>query len=341
MRERLTDLPPNAETHLRQLRPEVTPTDAFYIRSNFPVPDIEADGFTLRVRGAGATSEFTLDDLGSLGEVTRRVTLECAGNGRTLLRPAIDGTPWTLGATGTADFTGLSLRSLLDHLDVGAVPTEVLFRGADRGRKEGWGELRFERSLPGAAACAAADGPLLAWAMNGEPLRPEHGAPLRLVVPGWYAVASVKWLEGIELLDAPFSGYFQTDRYRYLVDGETPAPVTRMRVRALLLSPDPEGDRTLDAGTVRLQGIAWTGEGHPTRVEVSTDGGASWRDAGLSPGPAPFTPSRWHLDWETTPGEYDLVVRGHDHLGPQPLDQRWNALGYGNNVAQRVRLTVD
>ena len=333
--------PPNAEAHLHELRSPVTPLDAFYVRSNFTPPDPlpDASDFRLRIGGRGVDAELGLDDLRALGERTRRVTLECAGNGRTFLDPPVEGTSWTLGGTGTADFGGVPLARVLRELGVATPPVEVVFTGGDRGEAPGWGEIPFQRSLPGDVALDE-DGPLLAWSMNGEPLRREHGAPLRLVVPGWYAVASVKWLVRIDLLDHPFEGYYQTDRYRYLQEGRPIEPVRAMRVRGLLLSPDPERDRTVDAGPIRLEGIAWTGRGAPVRVEVSTDGGATWSDAELAGPEAPFTPARWALDWDAAPGTHEVVVRAHDDAGAQPLEQAWNELGYGNNVVQRVVFTV-
>lgn len=351
LRRTITDDPRNAETELAALRRDVVPTEAFYIRSNFSAPELAPEEWRLTVSAPGGPpSSFTLQELQSLGPAeTRLVTLECAGNGRTLLDPPVEGTGWTLGGTSTGHFTGLPLHLLLARVATGDAldrTVEVLFRAADRGTQDGWGEIPFERSLPLDAAAARSHPPLLAWALNGEPLPLHHGAPLRLVVPGWYAVASVKWLREIHLLDEPFQGYFQTDRYRYLVPGEAPEPVRRMRVRSLITDPAPEpgADETvleLPPGPATISGVAWSGHGEVAGVRISTDGGERWMEARLEPAPTPYTPARWSVEWDAGPGEHELVSRARDTEGnEQPLTQWWNTLGYGNNEVHRIRVRV-
>ena len=346
----VTPRPHNAETGLDALRAPLTPADSFYVRSNFPTPHLSATGHRLRVGGrVDRPAAFGLEELRELGSpVTRTVTLECAGNGRTLLRPGVPGTPWTLGATSTARFTGVPLLRLLEAVGARPDAPEVLFTGADGGRVDGWGEISFQRSLPRETAFAEEDGPILAWAMNGAPLRPEHGAPLRPVVPGWYAVASVKWLAAVDVLDEPFHGYFQTDRYRYVLPGAEPEPVRRMRVRSLILEPsagaEDDGSRAIvrvPAGRTRIAGIAWSGHGEVEGVRVSVDGGEGWREAELAPPGPPHTPRRWSLAWEATPGRHELVARARDTGGnEQPLEPWWNEQGYGNNVVHRVPVRI-
>lgn len=338
----VTTVPPNAETHRRALASMVTRLDDFYIRSNFPVPEINTAEWCLTVRDlAGRETALSLDQLKAMAGLSRRLTLECAGNGRTLLDPKVGGTPWTLGGTSTGDFDGVPLKTVLDQLGMATTRAiECLFTGADTGERAGWGQIAFQRSLPIADALRSPDGPILVWAMNGAPLRPEHGAPVRLVVPGWYAVASVKWLTRVELLDQPFAGHFQTDKYMYRTPGETPAPVGRMKCRALILDPDPEASGSLESGPGSISGIAWSGNSQIHRVTVSTDGGASWTDAEFEPESDPFTPVRWQLAWDPPEGEHLLIARAHDSKGAQPLEQVWNELGYGNNVVQRCPVTV-
>jgi DMSO/TMAO reductase YedYZ molybdopterin-dependent catalytic subunit len=346
----LSDSPRNGQTRLAALRAPITPTAGFYIRSNFPTPEIDPAAWRLELDVGGPRRRIDLAALQAAApHVTRTVTLECAGNGRTLMRPQPEGTPWTLGATGTATFTGIPLEALLPD-DLGDA-VEIVFRGADRGERPGWGEVVFERSLP-VDVLADAPAPFVAWSMNGAPLTADHGGPVRLVVPGWYAVASVKWLSRIALSSIPFEGYFQTDRYRYVeVDGSV-APVRRMRVRALLLAvggvaleaagpapADPEDVLEVSSGSTRLAGIAWSGHGEVASVAVSLDGGASWREAEVEAGAAPFARTAWHLDADLAPGAHEVVVRAADASGRiQPLEPVRNALGYGNNVAHRVRL---
>jgi DMSO/TMAO reductase YedYZ molybdopterin-dependent catalytic subunit len=349
----LSDSPRNAETRLDALLDTVTSVADFYVRSNFPTPRIDPSEFELEVVAAGDVTRHPLPAIRDLPPcLTRTVTLECAGNGRTLLRPLPDGTPWTLGATGTASFTGIPLASVLPHDLAGAV--ELIFTGADRGRREGWGEIPFQRSLP-VDVLQGPHPPMLAWAMNGEPLTPEHGAPLRLVVPGWYAVASVKWLVRVETVERPFEGCFQTDRYRYLRPDGSVTPVRHMRVRSLLLAvgdsviaaPPPDGsDATsgppaVRSGPTRLRGIAWSGHAAVEGVEISTDGGTSWAEAHVErPRPSDdFVRVFWSADVELPRGDVEVVVRARDTAGNvQPLEPWSNELGYGNNVVQRVRV---
>jgi len=251
------------------------------------------------------------------------VTLECAGNGRAQLSPRPLSQPWLLEAVGTAEWTGTPLLGLLEEAGVDASAAEVLFRGADRG-VEGGEEQQFERSLP--LAEALHEEVLLAYAMNGRPLPPQHGFPLRLVVPGWYGMTSVKWLEQITVLDRPFEGYQQARGYRLRQtpdeDGE---PVSRMLPRSLLVPPGiPDfatRERTLGPGRCEVRGRAWSGFGPVNRVEVSVDGGASWSDARLGGQTSNWAWRAWDWAWEASvPGVYELCCRATDSTGnTQPL----------------------
>ena len=269
------------------------------------------------------------------------MTMECAGNGRTRMTPVPPGHPWELGAVSTARFTGVPLRDVLERAGVDGGAVEVAFAGADAGVTETGPPARFERSLP--LDRAMDPDVLLAWEMNGEPLPPPHGFPLRLVVPGWYGVASVKWLAEIRVLDAPFDGFFQAERYVYrgeagVADG---TPVTRMRVRALIAQPG-EGERLPAGAATEIRGTAWSGEAPVRRVEVSVDGGATWQDARLGDAESPYAAAPWSLAW-TPPhaGRHLLLARATDEAGHvQPLEPVWNELGYGNNVVQRVEVEV-
>jgi DMSO/TMAO reductase YedYZ molybdopterin-dependent catalytic subunit len=333
----------NRETPLAALALDRTPDGAFYRRSNFAVPVLDAAGWELPVSGAVERPvTLSLDALRELPRHEATVTLECAGNGRAALLPPAPGVQWGLGAVGTATFAGARLGDVLAAARPLPDAVEVLFTGADRGLVDGHGpEHPFARSLP--LATALDEDVLLAWEMNGAPLPPEHGYPLRLVVPRWYGVASVKWLAEVRVLAEPFRGHFQAEKYVYLKEAGTPdgTPVTTMRVRALLTSPG-DGD-TLAAGVeVELRGTAWSGDGEVVRVEVSADGGRSWRSAALGTAPSAHAARPWRLTWlPPGVGTHELIVRGTDAAGnTQPLEQVWNALGYGNNAAQRVRVTV-
>lgn len=306
---------------------------------------VDPAAWRLSVDGrVGRELSLTLDELRSRAAVTLAVTLECAGNGRARLSPRPLSQPWLLEAVGTAEWTGVPLSSLLDEAEVDDGAAEVLFRGADRGI-EGGEEQQFERSLP--LSEALREEVLLAYAMNGEPLPPQHGFPLRLVVPGWYGMASVKWLERITVIDQPFGGYQQARGYRLRQapdeDGE---PVSRMLPRSLMVPPGiPDfatRERTLDPGPCALRGRAWSGFGLVERVEVSTDGGATWSDARLGPQASEWAWCSWEYAWEAPePGVHELSCRATDSAGnAQPLAAPWNLGGYANNEVQRVRVVV-
>ncbi|HEX6367360.1 MAG TPA: sulfite oxidase [Longimicrobium sp.] len=332
----------NEEAPLRALADPVTPVAHFYQRTNFLVPEIDPAAWTLCVGGAVRDPlALGLDELRAMPARTLAVTMECAGNGRSLVTPLPPGQPWKLGAVSTARFTGVPLRDVLQRAGVDARAVEVMFAGVDAGAVSPGRTVRFERSLP--LERARHPDVLLAWEMNGEPLPPRHGYPLRLVVPGWYGVASVKWLTEIRVLDAPFDGHFQTERYIYLgepgvADG---TPVTAMRVRALIVQP-AEDERLAPGAATVVRGAAWSGEAPVSRVEVSVDGGATWRDAHLGAAASPYSAVAWSIAW--TPahaGRHALLARASDAAGNvQPMEPVWNELGYGNNSVHRLEVEV-
>jgi len=293
------------------VRSWVTPTRLFFVRNHFAVPAVDLAAWRLRVEGCvERPAEWTWDDLAALPERSVFATVECAGNGRSFLSPHVHGVQWGAGAIGHAEWTGVPLRRLLEKAGVKPGAVEVLFEGADRGSEADHPEpMPFARSLP--LAKALAPDTLLATRMNGEPLEPNHGYPLRLFVPGWYGVASVKWLHRIEVLDRPFRGYFQTKKYtvqRRSGDGVETVVVGPMPVKAEIVRPQPGA--ALGLGTNRLFGVAWAGEEAVARVEVSTDGGGSWADAELIGLRVPYSWTLWEYLWEVgAPGRYTLLAR--------------------------------
>ncbi len=333
--------PFNAETPLSALSEPLTPNGLFYVRNHFDVPRLDAERFRLRVGGrVGRPLELALADLQSLPPRTVTATLECAGNGRTLMRPTPGGTPWGWGAVSTARFTGTPLSGVLEEAGLAVEAAEILFVGADLGEVAPGRRIAFERSLP--AGVARRDDVLLAWAMNGEALAPDHGYPLRLVVPGWYGVASVKWLVEVVALEAPFQGYYQREKYVYqgepgVPDGE---PLRAMRVRAVIARP-ADGEE-VGQGPVEVSGTAWSGAAPVARVDVSADGGRSWSPARLGAAEGSFAAVPWRFSWSPPgPGEHTLGARAADAAGNvQPAEPVWNAQGYGNNVVQRTRVWV-
>jgi DMSO/TMAO reductase YedYZ molybdopterin-dependent catalytic subunit len=245
-------------------------------------------------------------------------------------------------AVGTAEWTGTPLRHLLEGAGLQDDTVEVAFIGADRGFDHGH-EHAYGRSLT--PELAMADDVLVAWAMNGQPLLPQHGYPLRLIVPGWYGMASVKWLQRIEALDRPYDGFQQVGTYMYrpVPDGPT-TPVTHVRVKSLLVPPGiPDWytrRRMVDAGPTRLFGRAWSGAGVPVaRVEVRVDG--AWQAAELAPPQGRFAWRGWSFTWNAQAGEHELACRATDANGNvQPLQPSWDSGGFGNNAVQRVQVTV-
>lgn len=328
---------------LEALRYEVTPLGLHYLLSHFDIPEGDAAGWQVAVTGRVATAmTVSLADIRALPARTLRVTLECAGNGRGLMSPRYPSMPWFSEAVSTAEWTGTPLRHLLERAGLEPDATEVAFLGADRGFDRGVAHA-YGRSLR--LAEALSDDVLLVWAMNGAPLAPQHGHPLRLIVPGWFGMASVKWLERIEVLDRPFDGFQQALGYHYRRNEDDPGvPVTHMKVKSLLVPPGiPDWytrRRRVDAGRVAITGRAWSGDGVPVvRVEFGVDG--RWQDAGLVPDAHRFAWIGWRATWDATPGEHELCCRATDASGAvQPLGPDWNLAGMGNNAVQRVPVTV-
>lgn len=330
--------PFNAETPLEGLRAAVTPTPLHYVRSNFPLPEHPG---TLTVGGAVERPlTLTVDEVRALPATTLTVTLECAGNGRIGLMPLPTGEPWAGNAVGTARWTGVPLHLILTRATPRPDGVEVYFEGADHGPYKGGPDIPFGRSLALARALDPATQAIVAWEMNGEPLNADHGAPLRLLVPGWYGMASVKWLAKIAVLTAPYEGQFQTKSYQYEWTDRAREAVTAMRPRALVTDPAP-GD-LLSPGPHMVRGKAWSGSGPVTAVEVSVDGAGEWQPAEVFPPTAPYQWQEWRFDWEGgEPGRHVLRARATDAAGnTQPDSPAWNRLGYGNNAVQVLAFDV-
>jgi DMSO/TMAO reductase YedYZ molybdopterin-dependent catalytic subunit len=329
----LTSRPLNAEVDLPAQVGVITPNTSFYVRNHFDIPELDPRNWRLSIGGrVDRPLSLSLPELRRLPSRSLVVTLECAGNGRALVDPPVDGEQWHLGAVSTAEWTGVPLAVVLDRAGLGHNAREVVFRGADRGTPRGQPDaLRFERSLP--LDVARNPDVLLAYAMNGEPLPAEHGFPLRLVVPGWYGMASVKWLSAIDVTDRPFAGFFQVDRY--VVENE---PLSQMRVRALIT--EPADGATVPRGDLLIRGLAWSGRASVTRVDVAI--GDKWTEARLPDDPIRHAWRRWELTTRVDDvGAVVLRARATDASGDtQPERPVWNRLGYRNNVVQAVRVDV-
>jgi sulfane dehydrogenase subunit SoxC len=324
------------------LREPITPVGLHYLLIHYDIPAVDPLAFRLEIGGAVERPlSLSLDELRARERVSVPVTFECAGNGRALLSPRPLSQPWLTGAVGTAEWGGTPLRPLLAEAGVKGSAVEALFGGLDRG-VEGGISQDYERAMPVAETADA----LLAYEMNGAPLPPQHGFPLRLVVPGWYGMQNVKWLTRITLLDKPFLGYQNAVAYRHYRSEDEPGdPVTRMMPRSLMVPPGiPDfmtRERRLEPGPVELRGRAWSGWGPIERVEVSTDGGATFAEAELQPPLGAAAWRGWRAQWHAPEGEHELCSRATDAAGnTQPLDPPWNLKGYANNAVERVRVTV-
>jgi DMSO/TMAO reductase YedYZ molybdopterin-dependent catalytic subunit len=327
---------------LEALRYDITPTGLHYLLTHFDIPAIDLQSWRLGVVGNVAHPlRLTFDEIRSLPRVTLPVTLECAGNGRARLSPRPISQPWLNEAIGTAEWTGTPLAGLLARADLRPGTVELVFTGADHGIEKG-NEHDYARSLR--VADAMLPEVMLAYEMNGRPLEPQHGFPLRLLVPGWYGMTSVKWLTSIEAVTEPFAGYQQGVAYHFRSGPDDPGtPVERIRPRALLLPPGfPDyltRSRIVERGLCTIEGRAWAGSTPIVRVEFGIDD--TWRNATLGEPLGPFAWRRWSYAWEATEGDHLLSCRATDAEGnAQPTEQPWNWQGMGNNLVQMVPVTV-
>jgi sulfane dehydrogenase subunit SoxC len=330
---------------LEALRHEITPVGLHYLLIHYDVPVVDASAWRLRVTG-GVRSELSLSlgDLRSLPRVTMPVTFECAGNGRARLQPRPISQPWLVEAVGTGLWGGVPLRPVLEEAGLTDGAREVVFTGCDRG-VEGGVEQCYARSLSIKDALSA--DALLADELDGQPLPPQHGFPLRLVVPGWYGMTNVKWLTEISVRDEPFTGYQMTSAYRMYRESadDDGVAVTRMRPRALAVPPGiPDfmtRERIVPPGPCRLEGRAWSGRGEIVAVEVRVDGGP-WAPAALGPPPGPHAWRPWSFDgWVAEPPGHVLSFRATDATGAtQPDEAEWNLKGYENNATERMAVRV-
>ena len=320
--------PLNLEMPFSSLGGFITPNESFYVRCHFPIPEISTENWRLKIEGEVETPfELTYDELLGMESRTILATLECAGNNRIFLEPKAKGVQWGLGAVGNASWTGVPLAALLERAKIKAGAIEVILDGADEGQVDKTptpaGKISFSRSLPLSKARADV---LLAYEMNGEKLSATHGFPLRAIVPGWYAMASVKWLRRIIITDKPFNGYYQSLDYTYWDrSGPLPtlAPLAEQQTKAEIARP--ENGETITANSkYRVYGAAWSGTGEITRVELSFDSGGAWQDAKLLDEPVQNAWRLWEYEWRTpaNSGRHTIIARATDSRGfVQPAER--------------------
>ncbi len=341
--------PFDAETPVREFTSFLTPNHRFFVRSHFgpPVPDLVSEAvWTLRVGGlVERPREFALKELRQMEAVTVTAVVQCSGNGRAFHRPKVPGVQWERGAVGNARWTGVRLRDVLSQAGVKQTARHVQLQGADRPVVAS--VPLFVRSIP--LEKALHPDTILAYEMNGRPLPLLHGAPLRVITPGWMADSCIKWLTDISLLAEEAQGYYMQTAYRVPVTPVTPGastngqamiPVEAMVVKSLIAAPQ-EG-ATVDTGPITIQGVAWGGEVKVVKVEVSVDDGKSWEQVRLVGEDQPYAWRQWQYVWKAkTAGMFTILCRATDERGNvQPAASPWNPSGFLWNGWDRVTITV-
>jgi DMSO/TMAO reductase YedYZ molybdopterin-dependent catalytic subunit len=339
--------PLNLESPFGALDSFITRNEDFFVRCHFSIPEIPRDHWRLKIGGeVQRPVEFKWDDLRAMPETTVTATIECAGNGRVFLTPKVDGAQWERGAVGNAVWTGVRLAEVFQRAGLRMSAREVILSGADRGVIESapkpGGEIHYARSLP---VAKASHDVLLAWQMNGKELTPAHGFPLRAIVPGWYGMASVKWLSEITAIASPFHGYYQSVDYAYWhrETGEPSlVPITELQVKAQIARPGP-AERVPLGESYLVRGAAWSGEAEITRVEFSPDGGRTWHEAQLVEKTDRHAWRLWEFPWlPDQSGRATLMVRATDGKGrTQPSRRDADRGGYMINEVFGVDVSVE
>ena len=341
------DRPEDLETPLRYFDSYLTPNDVFFVRQHLPRPaPIDPAAYRLSVSGmVSKPVELTLADLQKLPQHTLPAVIECTGNGRAFYTPKLPGIQWGRGAIGQAEWTGPRIADILKLAGAADSAAYLETDGADRGVAA---TPDFVRSMPMKKALDPAT--LLALKMNGQPLPEIHGAPARLIVPGWDGTSSVKWVVRLSAIGQPNAGFFMNPGYRYpkhaLLPGSAPNPaelevIEGMPVKSTITAPEDQA--RLRPGAVTIRGFAWAGEQSIGRVEVSTDGGSRWHDAQLSGNKLPYAWRLWKIEWTPAdPGFYTVMSRATDSAGNvQPIVSAWNPSGYLWNAIDRVGVLVE
>jgi sulfite dehydrogenase len=355
----LTDRPPNLEMPLRYLRHDLTPNDALYVRWHLATLPTSIDARTFRLRVTGEVERplaLSLDDLRKLEAVSVVAVNQCSGNARALFSPRVPGVQWMGGALGNARWTGVRLRDLLERAGVKGPAAngdarDVTFRGLDKPPLES--VPAFVKSLDLAHAMASEGEVIVAYAMNDAPLPMLNGFPLRLVVPGWFSTYWTKALTEVHVLgeSEKFQGFWMTKAYRVPkreAADESPTdlakdtvPITRLNVRSLVVRPEP-GESLAAGAPYAMEGIAFDGGSGIRSVEISTDGGATWRETQLDRDLGAYSFRRWRATWTpSAKGDATVIVRATSQGGEsQRSAPQWNRSGYMRNALERVEVKV-
>ncbi|MBV8820804.1 MAG: sulfite oxidase [Acidobacteriaceae bacterium] len=336
--------PKDYEMPLEGFRDWITPEEHFFVRNHHYTPEVKLESWSLRVDGVvGNAATFSLDDLKKMPRQSVVAVVECAGNGRVFYEPHVAGMQWKYGSVANARWTGVRLADVLKKAGIKDSATEILFDGEDVPIST---MPKFQRTIT--VKKALDPDTLLAYEWNGRAIPMEHGFPLRLIAPGWASDSWVKWVKHIEVLDHEFDGFWMKTAYRHPLKPVPPGtsvppdqmvPVTDLSVKSVIATP---AGNWAAPGRVKISGAAWSNGSEITGVDVSTDGGQSWKAAALGRDKAKYAWRLWELDW-TPPqeGNYKLLARAKDSFGnTQPLEQPWNPSGYLWNVAAPKELVV-
>ncbi|MFB4166009.1 sulfite oxidase [Alteribacillus sp. JSM 102045] len=336
--------PDNQESPIHFLRSRIISSEYTYRRNHFAYPLITPENFIFSISGQVSTPlTFHYYDLLKMPSKTIKMVLECAGNKRAMFEPRTFGEQWKDGAVTQGVWKGVPLTALLSMTGIKADAQEVVFEGFDAGKRKDMEEtVPFARSLP--LQSAFHPDILVAYEYNNQPLSYKHGFPFRLIVPRWYAMASVKWLKKITVINRPFYGPFQTIDYVYYSkdNSEKKRPVTYMNVNSIIQQPLDYSVQ--DERYHLIYGIAWSGKGRISKGEISFDQGKKWDPVILDrsqEGPYSWTP--WHYLWkEARKGEYIILLRASDSTGRvQPEKPDWNKKGYGYNAISKVHIKIE
>lgn len=337
-------IPENQESPINFLVDDIVGEKWFYRRNHFSYPIFLSSFYFLPIEGlVHSPKVFSLQEIMALPSKTIKVVLECAGNKRELFEPKVFGEQWGKGAISQGIWKGVMIETLLRYTGLLESAKEVVVEGYDFGERTNTNlQYNFSRSLP--LKKALHPDTIIAYQYNEKPIPFKHGFPLRLVVPGWYAMASVKWVKKITVIDQEFNGPFQAIDYVYYPNKEDDSekiPVTTINVNSTIQTP--LNRQILNTGHHTITGIAWTGKGKITEVEISFDGGRTWNLAKLKTSFENYDWVRWFYNWEAEKkGEYTIVSKATDSNGRvQPLEATWNRKGYGYNAVDFIKVKVE
>lgn len=336
--------PENHETPIQFINNNIVDGNLFYRRNHFSYPHFTSSFYFLPIQGFVHTPRtFSLQEIYSLPSRTIKVVLECSGDKRDFFEPKVFGEQWEKGAISQGIWKGVSLRTLLQYTGLIDAAKELVFEGYDYGERPDSDQMvNFSRSLP--IEKALEPDTIIAYEYNNQPIPFKHGFPLRLIVPGWYAMASVKWIKSITVIDKEFKGPYQTVDYVYYPNKEDDSgkfPVTTINVNSTIQYP--LNRQLLTTGLYQIKGIAWTGKGSIDKVEISLDDGHTWETCQLTSTSEKYSWVSWNYQWEVLKkGEYTIKSKATDsHGNVQPSKPFWNRKGYGYNAVDHIKVKVE